>query len=96
MPTPLSWKARRDWGLDLTLDSPEVSLLRDHVQLISDLAKDWSTGAVGDFHHFVPNHYNFRVTLINYDFKLFLNDFNVIDDPHEPESNGTYPESSLY
>lgn len=88
MPTPLSWKARRDWGLDLTIDSPEVSLLRDHVQLISDLAKDWSSGAVGDFHHFVPNHYNFRVTLVKYQFKLFLNDFNIIDDPQKPDPNG--------
>lgn len=87
MPTPLSWNARRDWGLDLTLDTPEVYLLRDHVQVISDLAKDWSSGQVGDFHHFVPNHYNFRIALLNYAFHLCLNDFNIIDFPLSREHN---------
>lgn len=87
MPTPLSWNARRDWSLDLTLDTPEVSLLRDHVQVISDLAKDWSSGQVGDFHHFVPNHYNFRIVMLNYGFHLCLNDFNIIDAPLSREQN---------
>ena len=87
MPTPLSWNARRDWGLDITMDTPQVCLLRDHVQLISDLAKDWSSGATGDFHHFVPNHYNFRVTLLNYGVHLCLNDFNIIDAPLSREQN---------
>jgi len=88
MPTPLSWNARRDWGLDLTLDSPKISLLRDHVTLISDLAKDWSSGQLGDFHHFVPNHYNFRVTLLKYEFQLCVNDFNIIDHPGHRDANG--------
>ncbi|WWC67272.1 uncharacterized protein I206_101180 [Kwoniella pini CBS 10737] len=43
MPTPLEWNAQRDWGMDITLDTASISLLRDHVTLISDLAKDWSS-----------------------------------------------------
>ena len=88
MPTPLRWDAQRDWGLDMTLDSPDITLLRDHVQLISDVARDWSSGAVGDFHHFVPNHYNFRISLINYAFHLYLNDYNIVDRPRSRDANG--------
>ncbi|KAL7425079.1 Macrophage colony-stimulating factor 1 receptor [Cryptotrichosporon argae] len=87
MPTPLQWDAQRDWGLDINLDTPDVNLLRDHVTLISDVAKDWSSGALGDFHHFVPNHYNFRISFINYAFHLFINDFNIVDVPQSREEN---------
>ncbi|WVR03135.1 hypothetical protein IAU60_000125 [Kwoniella sp. DSM 27419] len=79
---------KRDWGMDVTLDTPSISLLRDHVTLISDLAKDWSSGAaVGDYHHFVPNHYNFRVSLINYAMHLYINDYNIIDAPWSRDTN---------
>jgi hypothetical protein len=88
MPTPLRWNAQRDWGLDLTFDEPDIILLRDHVTLISDLSRDWSSGQTGDFHHFVPNHYNFRITLLNYALHLYLNDFNLVDSPRERDANG--------
>ncbi|WWD06286.1 hypothetical protein V865_004376 [Kwoniella europaea PYCC6329] len=100
MPTPLEWDAQRDWGMDVTLDTPSISLLRDHVTLISDLSRDWSSGATGgDFHHFVPNHYNFRVSLINYDLHLYINDYNIVDAPWSRDSNAVAstqyrPESS--
>ena len=81
MPTPLRWDAQRSWGLDISLDRPDVTLLRDHVQLISDLARDWSSGAQGDFHHFVPNHYDFRVSLRDYAFHLYINDNNIVNYP---------------
>jgi len=42
MPTPLQWDARRDWTFDVDLVDARISLLRDHITLISDLAKDWS------------------------------------------------------
>jgi hypothetical protein len=87
MPTPLRWDAQRDWGFDLTLESPDITLLRDHVTLISDLAKDWSSGSQGDFHHFVPNHYNFRINMLNYAFHLYLNDYNIVDRPQSRDDN---------
>lgn len=89
MPTPLQWNAKRDWGMDVVFDTPSISLLRDHITLISDLAKDWSSGTTGgDYHHFVPNHYNFRVSLINYAFHLYINDYNIVDAPGSRDSNG--------
>jgi hypothetical protein len=100
MPTPLEWNAQRNWGLDVTLENPKVALLRDHVTLISDLSRDWSNGAVGDYHHFVPMHYNFRVTLLNYDIRLYINDNNIIDNPLSLDENAfvviTGPRLSSY
>lgn len=90
MPTPLRWNAQRDWGIDVTLEDPDIALLRDHVTLISDLAKDWSSGVEGDFHHFVPNHYNFRVAMNNYAFHLFINDNNIVDNPRDRLQNGKF------
>lgn len=95
MPTPLRWDAQRDWGFDVTLEEPDITLMRDHTTLISDLARDWSSGLQGDFHHFVPNHYNFRVTILNYGIHLFLNDFNVIDDPRTRADNGEFNEHRM-
>lgn len=88
MPTPLNWNAQRNWGIDLTLDTPDILLMREHITLLSDLAKDWSSGASGDFHHFVPMHYNFRVTLVNYMLHLYINDFNIVDAPRSMDANG--------
>lgn len=100
MPTPLEWNAQRNWGLDVTLENPKVALLRDHVTLISDLSRDWSGGATADYHHFVPMHYNFRVTLLNYDVRLYINDNNVIDNPLSNDENAflviTGPRLSSY
>ncbi len=69
------------------MDRPDAWLLRDHVTLIGDLAKDWSTGPTGDFYHFVPMDYQFNVTLMNYSIRLYLNDFNIIDTPQSEEAN---------
>ena len=87
MPTPLQWDARRDWTFDVDLVDAKISLLRDHITLISDLAKDWSSGATGDFHHFIPCDYQFRITLTDFSIKLYLNDFNIVDSPNKAEAN---------
>lgn len=90
MPVPLEWNAQRDWGFDITLEEPVITLMRDHTTLISDLARDWSSGQQGDYQHFVPNQYNFRVTILNFAFHLFINDCNIIDQPRSRDDNGKY------
>ncbi|GMK54228.1 hypothetical protein CspeluHIS016_0108140 [Cutaneotrichosporon spelunceum] len=87
MPTPLVWNAQRNWGIDITLDTPEIWLLREHVTLISDLSKDWSSGAGGEFRHFVPMHYSFRFSLIKHIIHLYINDFNIVDVPRSKDRN---------
>jgi hypothetical protein len=88
MPTPLAWNAQRNWGLDLTLDTPDIRLMREHVALISDLSRDWSSGTATDFRHFVPVHYSFRLALLNYAVHLYVNDFNIVDVPRSRDANG--------
>lgn len=87
MPNPLIWNAQRNWGLDLNLDTPDILLLREHITLISDLAKDWSGGTGADFRHFVPMHYSFRISMVHYAFHLFINDFNIVDVPKSRDHN---------
>jgi hypothetical protein len=94
MPTPLRWNEERTWDFDLTMERPEIWLLRDHVTLIADLAKDWSSGSTGDFFHFVPNHYKFQVALKNYYLRLNLNDYNIVDRPTSKEDNGKLSDRS--
>lgn len=88
MPTPLQWDARRDWTFDVNLDQVRALLLRDHTTLIGDLAKDWNSGPTGDFHHFVPMDYQFNFSLTNFEIKLYLNDFNIINQPLAFDDNG--------
>ncbi len=88
MPNPLVWNAQRNWGIDITLDTPEIWLLREHIALIADLSKDWSSGTVGDFRHFVPMHYSFRFSLIKHIIHLYINDFNIVDVPRSKDHNG--------
>lgn len=90
MPVPLNWKAQRNWSIDLVLDTPDLLLMREHINLFTDLAKDWSSGPPSDFHHFVPMHYDFHVSLMNYKVHLFINDFNIVDAPRSMDANGEY------
>lgn len=87
MPTPLQWDAMRNWTFDIGMDRPDILLLRDHTTLLSDLAKDWSSGPTGDFLHFLPYDYQFKIQLTNPKLGLYLNDFNIVDDPADLERN---------
>lgn len=87
MPTPLQWNARRDWTFDVDLSGSSIILLRDHITLITDMAKDWTSGNTGDFHHFVPCDYQFRINLSDYSLKLYVNDFNIVDSPNRNDAN---------
>lgn len=95
MPTPLQWDARRDWTFDVNLDQARALLLRDHTTLIGDLAKDWNSGPTGDFHHFVPMDYQFNFSLTNFEIKLYLNDFNIINQPLAFDDNGKFHQSFI-
>ncbi|WVW81321.1 hypothetical protein I302_103312 [Kwoniella bestiolae CBS 10118] len=81
-----------DSMLVLQLDSVGISSSVNLDTFIkAKTCKDWSSGASGgDYHHFVPNHYNFRVSLINYDLHLYINDYNIVDAPWSRDSNDAY------
>lgn len=91
MPAPLQWNAQRSWVFDVSLDRPEMYLIRDHVTAFSDLAKDWTSGPGADFFHFVPYLYQFKVALKDFSINLNLNDHNIIDRPLSRDDNGKSP-----
>lgn len=87
MPTPLQWNGRRDWVFDVSMDHAKILLLRDHTTLLTDLAKDWSSGPQGGFFHFLPCDYQFQIKLTRPTIGLYLNDFNIVDDPADLDNN---------
>ncbi|KAG9009804.1 hypothetical protein FRB93_005075 [Tulasnella sp. JGI-2019a] len=90
MPAPLKWDTHRRWEFDITLTTPVIYLLRDHVTLITDLIHDWASGPPSDFNTWVPTVYSLKFGLKDYTFKLYLNDHNVIDHPLVDENNSLF------
>jgi hypothetical protein len=88
MPSPLAWKASRQWVFGVTLRTPVLYLLRDHINMFTDLSKDWSSGPVTPLHLWVPMIYSINLTLRKYTINVYANDFNIIDAPLQEDSNG--------
>ncbi|KAF9983944.1 hypothetical protein BGZ65_001237, partial [Modicella reniformis] len=84
---PLIWNAQRDWDFEITLDTAKSSILRDHITLIQDLSKDWTSGPAVDMAHFVPFKYEFDIKLPNFQLFTYVNEHNIINEPTEVEEN---------
>ncbi|KAH9858939.1 hypothetical protein C2E23DRAFT_880346 [Lenzites betulinus] len=81
MPSPLMWNGLRQWSFAISLRQPRLYLLRDHVNMLTDLGKDWSTGPPSDYNLFTPMIYVVDVDMHNYEINLYVNDHNIIDKP---------------
>lgn len=88
LPSPLRWNEQRQWTFTISLRTPLIYLLRDHVNMFTDLGKDWSSGPPSDYNRFVPMLYCLSVEMKNYDIKTYVNDHNIIDKPLIPDENG--------
>jgi hypothetical protein len=84
----LKWNAERDWTFTIKLRQPVMYLLRDHINMFTDLARDWTSGPPSDYFRFVPTNYAVQLEVIQYQLNLYLNDHNVIDKPLTREENG--------
>ena len=60
---------------------PVLYLLRDHINMFTDLGKDWTHGPPSDYYRFVPMVYIIRLDLRNYEVNTYVNDLNIIDKP---------------
>ena len=87
LPSPLVWDEKRTWTITTKIARPDISLLRDHVTLFTDVAQDWTSGPAGDYDHFVPFVYKMDVEVRDYAIQLFLNDHNIISNATSPEDN---------
>ncbi|KAF8325178.1 uncharacterized protein EI90DRAFT_3157032 [Cantharellus anzutake] len=81
MPAPLQWDGRREWVFDVSLSKSTIYLLRDHITLLTDMAKDWSMGPPAEHAKFVPMIYILKLALHDFQLRLNVNDYNVIDFP---------------
>lgn len=85
---PLIWNAQRDWDFEFTMDSAKIFLLRDHITLVQDLAKDWTSGPPVEMTYFVPFKYEFDIQLPNFQLYTYVNEHNIINEPTELDENG--------
>ncbi|KAI0663325.1 hypothetical protein C8Q70DRAFT_1102776 [Cubamyces menziesii] len=87
LPAPLKWNGTRQWTFAISLRQPCLYLLRDHINMFTDLGKDWSTGPPSDYNLFTPMIYVVDLDMHNYDINLYVNDHNIIDKPLIKEDN---------
>ncbi|EJD02702.1 uncharacterized protein FOMMEDRAFT_146573 [Fomitiporia mediterranea MF3/22] len=87
LPSPLRWNSERSWDFNVSLDKPTLYIIRDHVNMLTDLGKDWSTGPTHDFHTFVPIIYSLNLNLHDFELNLYANDHNIIDRPLDRREN---------
>ncbi|KAG6372334.1 hypothetical protein JVT61DRAFT_7774 [Boletus reticuloceps] len=87
LPAPLKWNAERQWSFSVSLRQPVIFLLRDHINMITDLSRDWASGEPTEWHHFVPIVYSLELHLHHFDLNLYANDQNIIDKPLIKDEN---------
>ncbi|KAG9316547.1 hypothetical protein JVU11DRAFT_2597 [Chiua virens] len=87
LPAPLKWNAERQWSFSVSLRQPVIFILRDHINMITDLSRDWTSGEPTEWHHFVPTVYSLELHLHHFDLNLYVNDANIIDKPLVRDEN---------
>ncbi|KAI8096420.1 uncharacterized protein BX664DRAFT_382871 [Halteromyces radiatus] len=87
MPSPLVWNEHRTWTLDTKIKNPDIYLLRDHVYLVQDLIKDWTSGPPADLLHFIPITYDFQLDATQLSVYLCVNEHNIINYPNSTDDN---------
>ncbi|KAL5523541.1 hypothetical protein ACEPAG_7714 [Sanghuangporus baumii] len=87
LPSPLEWNAERSWDFDISLDRPTLYIIRDHINMLTDLGKDWASGPPSDFNTYVPITYNLKLILNDFELNLYANDHNIIDRPLDERDN---------
>jgi hypothetical protein len=80
-PSPLVWNSERSWPFSVSLRQPVIYLLRDHVNMFTDLTRDWTSGPPTRWNYFVPTIYLFKLDLHQFELNLYANDQNIIDKP---------------
>lgn len=67
---------------------PVLYLLRDHINMLADLGKDWASGPPSDWRRWYPLFYSVKANFHRYEINLYANDQNIIDKPLVREDNG--------
>ena len=87
----LAWNELRDWKFCFTIKDAKLFYLNDHIQFIKDIIRHWRSSPYKippDLLHFVPYRYTYDFNLENFVLNLHVNEYNLIERPNDPESNG--------
>jgi hypothetical protein len=84
---PLSWNGLQNWKVDNSSFNAKTFFLREHVTLLTDLLKDFSSGPPVKYELFTPVRYDINWTISNYAIYLNVNDLNIINNPSDFEDN---------
>lgn len=90
MPSPLGWRSSRQWTFAISLRQPVLYLIRDHINMFTDLGKDWSSGPPSAFQTWFPITYAMSIELREYQLNLYANDLNIIDKPLVKDDNSQF------
>ncbi|KAJ3826303.1 hypothetical protein F5880DRAFT_1610366 [Lentinula raphanica] len=90
LPSPLKWNAQRTWSIGVTFRRPVLYLIRDHINMFTDLGKDWASGAPHDYQRFIPMIYRIQLDMHYYELNLYANDHNIIDKPLVEDENAIF------
>ncbi len=72
------------------MQKPILYLLRDHINMFTDLGKDWASGPPANYSRFIPISYALSINLQHFEISMYVNDHNIIDKPLIREENGVY------
>jgi len=90
MPSPVKWNDQRKWDFSIRLRKSDMHLIREHINMFTDLGKDWSAGPPSDYYRFTPMIYAVDLELEIFELNLYVNDHNIIDKPSIREENGRF------
>ena len=89
------WDAERTWIFNIVLDHPVLYLIRDHINMLTDLGKDWASGPPSDFKTFIPMIYGINIIFNDFELNFYANDHNIIDRPLDKRENSEFSEPSF-
>ena len=84
---PLKWNGVPDWTFDQVSLNPRIFILREHVELFSDLFADFGAGDPVLYENLRAFIYRINLKLLNYELYLNVNDYNIINNPLDFNNN---------
>lgn len=78
---PLEWNALANWKFENISKNANIYLLKEHVNLLSDLFSDFASGEPTPYELFRPFIYRLNWNLYDYAIYLNINEENIINNP---------------
>ncbi|ODV89588.1 hypothetical protein CANCADRAFT_16631, partial [Tortispora caseinolytica NRRL Y-17796] len=85
--SPLKWNGLHSWIFDFSLDNVQLFLLREHVNLFTDLVTDFGSDKIVQYATFTPFEYFFNFNCSKYELFFSVNEYNVVDVPASLSDN---------